>query len=57
MTDAAIYFAWLFGLSDWRAAQALGVTENAVRRQRRALGLRKTGGGQPTGWEALHGDD
>jgi hypothetical protein len=57
MTDAAIYFAWLFGLSDWRAAQALGVTENAVRRRRRALGLRKTGGGQPTGWEALHGDD
>jgi hypothetical protein len=51
MTDAAIYFAWLFGLSDWRAAQALGVTENAVRRQRRALGLMKTGRGAPVNQE------
>lgn len=47
MTDAAIYFAWVFGLSDWRTAQALGTSENAVRLHRRALGLKKTGGGQP----------
>jgi hypothetical protein len=43
----AIAFAWAWGLSDWRAAAALGVSEGDVRRLRRALGLQKTGGGMP----------
>ncbi len=47
MTDLAILFAWHFGLSDWRTGQALGLSENQVRLQRRALGLRKTGRGKP----------
>ena len=40
-------FAWAFGLTDWRAAEALGMTENALRLHRRRLGLRKTGRGAP----------
>ena len=47
MTDAAVFFAWWFGLSDWRTAKALGVTEGAVRDHRRRMGLKKTGAGQP----------
>ena len=55
MTDLALYFAWHFGLSDWRTGQALGMSENQVRQRRRTLGLTKTGGGAPlrfpSGWE------
>lgn len=47
MTDLALYFAWLFGLSDWRTGQALGMTEFQVLQRRRALGLKKTGRGMP----------
>lgn len=47
MTPLAIAFAWAWGLPDWRTAEALGVSENTVRRQRKALGLRKTGRGMP----------
>lgn len=43
----AVAFGWGFGLSDWRIGLALGVSENTVRRMRRRMGLRKTGGGMP----------
>ncbi len=49
-TALAIAFAWAWGLSDWRIGAALGCSENAVRRMRRGLGLRKTGRGAPV-WE------
>jgi hypothetical protein len=45
--DLALYFAWLFGLSDWRTGEALGMSEGMVRDRRRVLGLRKTGRGVP----------
>ena len=48
MTDLAIGFAWVFGLSDRRAGLALGLAEGTVRRRRRRLlGLAKGGGGWP----------
>ena len=47
MTALAIAFGWAWGLSDWRVGEALGVSENTVRRLRRELGMRKTGRGVP----------
>lgn len=47
MTDLAIAFAWAWGLHDWRTAEALGISENKVRKTRRALGLKKGGQGVP----------
>lgn len=47
MIDLAVAFCWAWGLADWRAGEALGLSENAVRRRRRALGLRKGGRGVP----------
>lgn len=47
MTDLAIAFAWAMGLSDWRIGAAIGVSENQVRLRRRAMGLKKGGGGVP----------
>jgi hypothetical protein len=47
LNPLAIAFAWAWGLSDWRTGEALGVSENRVRRARQALGLRKTGRGMP----------
>jgi hypothetical protein len=47
MTALAVGFGWAWGLFDWQMAEALGLTENAVRRMRRELGLRKRGMGRP----------
>jgi len=43
----AISFGWSFGLYDWQIAEALGLTENAVRQRRRRLGLKRGAGGVP----------
>jgi DNA-binding CsgD family transcriptional regulator len=43
----AVAFAWALGLSDRQTAAAIGISENAVRLQRREMQLRKTGRGAP----------
>jgi hypothetical protein len=43
----AVAFAWAWGLSDRQTAAAIGISENAVRLQRREMQLRKTGRGAP----------
>lgn len=45
MTELAVAFAWAWGLRDWVTGDALGMSENAIRRMRRGMGLAKTGGG------------
>jgi transposase-like protein len=47
VTVLAVSFGWAWGLHDWQIAQALGISEYAVLRWRRKLGLRKTGRGVP----------
>jgi DNA-binding NarL/FixJ family response regulator len=43
----AVAFAWAWGLSDRQTARAIGISENAVRLQRREMALKKTGRGMP----------
>tara|TARA_R110000751_G_scaffold307640_1_gene430306 strand:- start:6369 stop:6557 length:189 start_codon:yes stop_codon:yes gene_type:complete len=45
MTELAVAFAWAWSLPDWVTGDALGMSEDTVRRMRRGMGLKKTGGG------------
>jgi DNA-binding CsgD family transcriptional regulator len=47
VTVLAVSFGWAWGLHDWQIAQALGISEYAVRTIRRGLGLKRGAGGVP----------